>query len=135
MTVKDIPLNEARDISKLDREHLKLFEVKPPEIFKTGKRKRLKPKQCYIQAFEYMADHDDNIQLVHGLYKPVALDVHSGHAWVEIDGKFIFDGVLQSFYDKTGYFNYYEAIEEQRYTQKEMYQKGLEHGGHYGPWH
>lgn len=84
-----------------------------------------------------MADRGDNskIRLVHGLYKPATLDVHAGHAWVEIDEDIIFDGVLQRFYDKSGYFDYYNAIEERKYNCKEMYKKGLDHGGHYGPWH
>jgi len=133
----DIPLEEAKEISRLDREKMKAYEVEPGEVYQIKNRRHLKPKRCYEEAFRYMSkcEHPDKVVLVHGLYKPPKLNRYAGHAWIEINGNVIFDGVLQRFYKKTDYIKYYEAIEEMRYTKKEMFSTGLKNGGHYGPWH
>ena len=135
--VYDVPIQEAREISKRDREHLKKYEIEPSQEYLTGKQKRIKEKACFSEAFRYMADKGklEGLILVHGQYKPFSLEKHADHAWVEINNEIVFDGVLQRFYDKEGYYKYYEAIKEREYDHKEMYQTGRKNGGNFGPWH
>lgn len=112
------------------------YEGEVEEKYKTGKPKRLNPKNCYEKAFRYVADKRDlnEIKLVHGLYKPETIKNHCGHAWVEIPDGIIFDGVMQRFYRKEGYYKYYQAIKQNEYNRSEMYKEGFKCGGHYGPW-
>lgn len=134
---RDVSLVEATEWTKLDRENMKSFEVELAEEFKTGKPKRLSPKNCYRKAFEYVSDkgHLGGIVLVHGLYQPnPSNDSEGGHAWVEINDSIVFDGVLQRFYDKGAYYEYYKAVKQQVYDRSEIYKVGLKHGGTYGPW-
>lgn len=133
----DIPFEEVKLSAKEDLKHLSQYEVTPNDEYKTGKIRRLSPKNCYQKAFEYVSSksHIKGIKLVHGLYKPSFIKNHSGHAWVELPGEIVFDGVLQRFYSKDGYYNFYQIVKQKEYNHKEMYQFGHEHGGNYGPWH
>jgi predicted NAD-dependent protein-ADP-ribosyltransferase YbiA (DUF1768 family) len=58
-----------------------------------------------------------------------------GHAWVELAGNVVFDGVLQRFYNKQGYEQVLLATPDARYTPKEAAQHYLTYKGFYGPWH
>lgn len=127
----------VKAIIKIDREKLTQHEVEPEEIYKTGKPRRMSPKNCYQKAFKYVSSKSklDGVLLVHGLYKPYAVPHHSGHAWVELPNDIVFDGVIQRFYKKQGYYEYYEIIRQVEYSCSEMYDVGFKAGGTYGPWH
>lgn len=132
---KEVSYEEVKTSAKKDRELLTPYEIMVDEIYKTGKTKRLSPKNCYKKSFDYVAGKDlDTILLVHGKYKPYSLKKHSGHAWVEIENKIVFDGVLQSFYEKDEYYQYYDIIKENQYTCTEMWEVGFKNGGNFGPW-
>jgi hypothetical protein len=133
----DIPFEEVKKITIGDLKQLSQYEITPVDEYKTGKPKRLSPKNCYIKAFQYVSDksHIEGIRLAHGLYKPSFINNHSGHAWVELPNEIVFDGVLQRFYKKEGYYNFYQITKQVEYDSKEMRKAGLEAGGTYGPWH
>ena len=129
-------LEEVKEVSKIDRKNLSKYEVEPKEEYKTGKPRRLSPKNCYTKSFQYILDKGEvaGVRLVHGLYRPFTLDQHCGHAWVELPDKIVFDGVLQRFYQKESYYNYYEIIKEVEYKPSEMYSISIPFGT-YGPWY
>lgn len=137
MNIIDYSIDEVKKITKEDLKNLSKFEVIPNDEYKTGKSKRLSLKNCYIKAFQYVLNrsHIEGIKLVHGLYKPSFVDIHSGHAWIELPGEIIFDGVLQRFYEKKGYYTFYGIIKQVEYEPKEIRKIGLQAGGTYGPWH
>lgn len=115
------------------------YEVTPPEEYATHKPKRRYPRACYKKAFEYALDkHDlrDKIKLVHGSYMPNILNrmgCHAEHAWIEIENRMVFDGTLQRFYDKDGYYSVCSNIKKNEYTFDEMV-RNLREYGHYGEW-
>ena len=133
----DASRDEVKESIKEDLKYLTQYEVTPNDEFKTGKAKRLYPKHCYRKAFEYVSAKRDieGIKLVHGLYRPSFFDNHCGHAWVNLPNQIIFDGVLQLFYDKEGYYDFYQIVKQREYNSSEMYRIRKENGGHYGPWH
>ena len=58
------------------------------------------PGECYERAFAHVLDHDiEDMLLVHG----VATHRHEKHAWVELPGNVMFDGVAQRFFAKYAY--------------------------------
>ncbi|KON67382.1 hypothetical protein AKG34_21425 [Peribacillus butanolivorans] len=128
---------EAEELAKVDRDKLSKYEVDAGEKYKTGKSKRLYPRKCYTKAFEYVEDKSDleDIRLVHGLYLSYGINNHCGHGWVELPNDIVFDGVLQRFYEKEGYYQYYEIIKQVEYQPSEIHQIGFKNGGTYGPWH
>ncbi|MBU8919100.1 hypothetical protein BGM25_23930 [Bacillus sp. FJAT-29953] len=103
---------------------------------KLEKRRRISPKNCYKKAFEYVGakDHIEGIKLVHGLYEPSFVKGHCGHEWVELPNWIVFDGVLQRFYEKEAYYNFYQIIKHNEYSSSEMYEVGYKNGGNFGPW-
>ena len=127
---------QVKHAAIMDRKNLSNYEAIPPERYKTGRPRRLSPKNCYVKAWQYVMWKDDleGIRLVHGHYRPPLLDNHCGHAWVEFPEDIVFDGVLQRFYRKDDYYKYYEIIKHDEYTVDEMCRVGLECGGTYGPW-
>lgn len=131
----DVPREVVKEMAKVDRDQLAPYEVTPEEQYLTGRKRYLNPKNCYEKAFEYTASKSElPVMLVHGKYRSPAMDMPSNHAWVELPGEIIFDGVLQRFYDKEKYAAYYDIQEENRYTPSEMYRIGRLNNGHYGPW-
>lgn len=134
-----IELSAAKitELINIDKENLSKYEIDAGEKYKTGKSNRLYKQKCYIKAFEYVSDKRDleDIRLVHGLYKPYGVNKHYGHGWVELPDDIVFDGVLQRFYEKEGYYQYYEIIKQVEYQPSEIHPIGLKNGGTYGPWH
>lgn len=132
--MNEFSYEEVKILALEDREALKHYEVIPSEEFKTGKPRRLSSKNCFEKAFKYVVSKDniEGIKLVHGFY---SIKEYTGfHAWVELPGNIIFDGVLQRFYEKEGYYSYYKIIKIAEYSSQEMQKKGKEAGGHFGPW-
>jgi hypothetical protein len=72
------------------------------------------------------------MRLVHG----VCRDSHSlwAHAWVELPGDLVFDGVRQAFYDRDGYCQVLHAVAEATYDAPTMLER-MHASGRYGPWH
>lgn len=61
------------------------------------------PGECYERAFAYVLDHDiAGMLLVHGRNTRL----NDEHAWVELPGGIVFDGVAQRFFAK----DVYEAV-------------------------
>jgi hypothetical protein len=67
-------------------------------------------RDCYRQAADYLLAHAPEhhlcprgagLTLVHGVGH--AGSRPWGHAWVELPGNLVFDGVRQQFYDRDGY--------------------------------
>jgi hypothetical protein len=136
-SVKDVPLEDAKKIVREDLKSLAPYEVDPPDEYKTGKkRRRICPKRGYEKSFRYVSSkyEMDGIKLVHGVYKPSFMEEHVGHAWVKLPNEIIFDGVLQRFYQREPYYNYYQCVKYNEYNGKEMYKLGYEDGGTFGPW-
>ena len=110
---------------------LKPYEIEPPEGCRTGKNKRVYERLCYQKAFEYIVHvNPDNARLVHGIYTPLKL----GHAWIELPGEIVFDGVMQRFYSKDGYYRELEAEKIMEYSVIEVCQNVSKYQYH-GPWH
>lgn len=111
---------------------LREYEVTPPEEYKTGKPKRMYWGLCHKKAFDYMVDLKRGLSectyccqgyITHP--SPITTDkpLVGGHSWVEIElpsGTIIFDGVLQRFYNKTGYETALKADAKARMTIREF---------------
>ena len=73
-----------------------------------------------------------SMRLVHGVCRDGS--DQWAHAWVELPGGVVFDGVRQEFYDRDGYCRVMGAVAEARYDAPAMIEKMLE-SVKYGPWH
>ena len=72
---------------------------------------------CYREAYVYTMDHAEipGILLVHGKYTKVP----RGHAWVELPGGIIFDGVKRKFYRWSEYRRRFQAEARVKYTPRQ----------------
>lgn len=124
-----------------------------PYRWRRGLRPRRHWRQCYERALRFMrrAGTPDEATLVHGLYHvsgagamqlpdgrvvepPRGSLTGFGHAWVELPGDMVFDGVRQAFYDLDGYYTVLAALPEVTYSAKEAMTHAVA-TGHAGPWH
>ena len=96
---------------------------------------------CYRRACEYVLAHSRTdgsygpiagMRLVHGVCRDG--DVVWAHAWVDLPGGIVFDGVRQQFYDRAGYRRVMHATEEATYDAGGMVERMLG-TRRYGPWH
>jgi hypothetical protein len=105
---------------------------------------------CYRQAVAYMLAHAPmdgcdltagdvegggdagELTLVHGVCRTGP--VRWGHAWVELPGAVVFDGVRQQFYDRDSYCRVLGAVAEATYSVDAMLER-LQVADHCGPWH
>lgn len=103
-------------------------EITVNDNLKTGKKVKYYPNKCYEKADEYLLDkrHIKGIKLVHGLYTIFEIP----HAWVELPDDIVFDGVLQRFYKKEGYYDTYQIKKIKEYSAEEAYTKMIETGRH-----
>lgn len=114
------------------------YEVEPNEKYKTGKPKRYYMGACYQKAFEYFTQvKPTGGVLVHGIYAPESfMSIKTGHAWVELPGNIIFDGVLQRFYRKEDYCREYKAEKMIEIDSVESaYLEVANNDYCYGPWY
>ncbi len=115
---------------------IKHCEVEAPQEYHTGKARRYYPKLCFKKAMDYVFDLNEPVayyvKLIHGQYDNDYFMCN--HAWVEIPGGIVFDGVLQRFYDKKGYYKTLMAIKEVEYTSRDAIEMFCNYN-HYGPWH
>ena len=108
---------------------LQPFEVDVADKYKTGHSKRIYWKLCYKKAWDYVCGRNDVI-LCHGLYTKYQV----GHAWVELPGNIVFDGVMQRFYAKEDYYKTLKITKLAEYSPVKAAKLILERR-HFGPWH
>jgi hypothetical protein len=96
---------------------------------------------CFRRAAEYMLDRclpgsrcppQAGLRLVHGTGRTGS--VLWAHAWVELPGGLVFDGVRQRFYDRADYGRVLGVTAEAIYQPLEVVDR-LRATQRYGPWH
>lgn len=102
-------------------------------------RKGTKPEKffvgdCFHRAMDYAGDHmSEKAVIVHGQIADGLRTVIVDHAWVELPGGIVFDGVTQRFYDLNAYYARRSAVKKKAYGFIEALRLNCEHGD-YGPW-
>jgi hypothetical protein len=115
-------------------EQAEQVEVAPGWVRRTWPRRRY-PQQCYQKTLKYVREHAHiaGMRLVHGVIchaRPVSpLD----HAWVELPGGIVFDGVVQAFFTRDSYRRVMSAVPLDSYSVSES-ELLLSQHGHPGPW-
>lgn len=97
---------------------------------------RIYHKQCFHQAFGYSDAHRaEGPTLCHGMVL-CGSGRYFLHAWVEMPGDLVFDGVVQMFCSREGYYRCMGVDTSQvwRYTPSEVERLSME-TLHTGPWH
>ena len=117
---------------------LKEIEVKDiPEKLESKYKNNIYPKRCFGKAYDYLDEKvnvdDVNIKMIHGGVYSIIENKFIKHAWIEINDNAVFDGVLQRFYDKEGYYKYHRAKKIKEYSFKKARMQMLRFH-HYGPW-
>jgi hypothetical protein len=97
--------------------------------------RRRYPQQCYARTVKYVLDHPeiDSLRLVHGVVSHAPHFVPLDHAWVELPGEVVFDGVVQAFFTRESYYAVMAALPMDNYTPSETRRLVAAHG-HPGPW-
>ena len=97
--------------------------------------RRRYPQQCYAKTVKFVLDHTDivGMRLVHGVVSHPPHLVPFDHAWVELPGDVIFDGVVQTFFTHASYYRVMSAVPLDAYSCRETAYLVGEHG-HPGPW-
>jgi hypothetical protein len=93
------------------------------------------PQQCYAKTVKYIVDHLEimGMRLVHGVVSHEPHLVAFEHAWVELPGDVVFDGVVQTFFTQVSYYGVMAALPLDAYSGLEAARLVAEHG-HPGPW-
>jgi hypothetical protein len=101
---------------------------------RTWPRRRY-PQQCYARTIKYVLNHPeiDDLWLVHGVVSHAPLFLPLDHAWVELPGEVVFDGVVQAFFTRASYYAVMAALAVDRYSAAETRRLVALHG-HPGPW-
>ena len=101
---------------------------------RTWPRRRY-PQQCYVKTVKYVFDHPQIIgmRLIHGVVSHAPHLVPFDHAWVELPGDIVFDGVVQTFFTHVSYYGVMAAVALDAYSGRETTCLVAEHG-HPGPW-
>lgn len=101
---------------------------------RTWPRRRY-PQQCYPKTLKYALDHPAirGLRLVHGVVSHPPHFVPFDHAWVELPGGVVFDGVVQTFFRRVSYYRVMAAVALDAYCGPEATRLVAEHG-HPGPW-
>jgi hypothetical protein len=97
--------------------------------------RRRYPQQCYARTVKYVIDHPaiDGLRLVHGVVSHAPNFAPLDHAWVELPGEVVFDGVVQAFFTRASYYAVMAAVPMDVYTGSETRRLVAAHG-HPGPW-
>ncbi len=108
--------------------------VEPGWASDTWPRRRY-PQQCYPKTTKYVLDHPhiNGMRLVHGVISHAPHFVPLDHAWVELPGNVVFDGVVQAFFARGSYYAVMAAMPLDTYTGPETRRMVAAHG-HPGPW-
>jgi hypothetical protein len=109
-------------------------QVDPEWRRRTWPRRRY-PQQCYQRTAKFVVDHlgINGLQLVHGVVSHPPHFVPFDHAWVELPGDVVFDGVVQAFFNRSSYYTVMSAVALDAYSGPET-QQLLDAHGHPGPW-
>jgi hypothetical protein len=93
------------------------------------------PQQCYTQTTKFMLHHLEirGARLVHGMIAHAPYFVPLAHAWVELPGDIVFDGVVQAFFSRASYYAVMGAQPMDTYTGPET-QHLSDAYGYSGPW-
>ena len=73
------------------------------------------------------------MRLIHGVVSHAPHLVPFDHAWVELPGDIVFDGVVQTFFTRVSYYSVMAAVALDAYSGRETACLVAEHG-HPGPW-
>lgn len=98
---------------------------------------RVYKKQCFHEAFGYADAHrNDGAVLCHGMVLFGSARQHFLHAWVEMPGDVVFDGVVQMFCSREGYYRCMGVDPSRvwRYSPAEVERLAMQ-TRHTGPWH
>jgi len=97
--------------------------------------RRRYPQQCYAKTVKYVFDHPEikGAQLVHGVVSHAPHFVPLEHAWVELPGDIVFDGVVQTFFTRSSYYSVMTAVALDVYSAGATRRLVTAHGGP-GPW-
>jgi hypothetical protein len=76
------------------------------------------PQQCYPRTARYVLDHPeiDGLHLVHGVASHPPHFIPFDHAWVEVPGQVVFDGVVQTFFTQSSYYRVMAAVALDAYS-------------------
>jgi hypothetical protein len=76
------------------------------------------PQQCYPKTVKYVLDHPeiDGMRLIHGVVSHAPHYVPLDHAWVELPGEIVFDGVVQTFFTRWSYYGFMAAMALDAYS-------------------
>lgn len=93
------------------------------------------PQQCYAKTVKYVLDHPEikGTRLVHGVVSHAPHFVPLDHAWVELPGDIVFDGVVQTFFTRSSYYSVMAAVALDAYSAAATRKLVDTHGGP-GPW-
>jgi hypothetical protein len=108
--------------------------VEPGWARGTWPRRRY-PQQCYAKTVKYVLEHTDieGMRLVHGVVSHAPLFVPLDHAWVDLPGAIVFDGVVQAFFTRTSYRAAMAAVALDTYSIAQT-RRLVDTYGHPGPW-
>ncbi len=115
----------------------KEFEIHVSDNLKRGTLPgRVFYRLCYKKAWDYFVDHEsERPVLVHGIRGRLGnLEYPNGHAWVELTGGIVFDGVYQRFFQKKDYYKINKIIKAKKYPWSKKTFSLLLKDGTYGPW-
>ena len=101
---------------------------------RTWPRRRY-PQQCYARTLKYVLGHAEiaDLRLVHGVVSHAPRFLPLDHAWVELPGGIVFDGVVQAFFTRLSYYAVMSAMPLDTYSSTETRRLLASHG-HPGPW-
>ena len=101
---------------------------------RTWPRRRY-PQQCYAKTVKYVVDHPEivGMRLIHGVVSHAPHLVQFDHAWVELPGDIVFDGVVQTFFMRVSYYRVMAAVGLDAYSAFETTRLIARHR-HPGPW-
>jgi hypothetical protein len=93
------------------------------------------PQQCYAKTVKYVLAHPEitGMRLVHGVVSHAPHFVPLDHAWVELPGDIVFDGVVQRFFTRSSYYAVMGAVALDAYSAAATRRLVAKHGGP-GPW-
>jgi hypothetical protein len=108
--------------------------VAPGWARRTWPRRRY-PQQCYTKTVKFVLDHPEikGMRLIHGVVSHAPKFLPLDHAWVELPGDIVFDGVVQMFFTRPSYYTVMAAVGLDAYSAAATRQRVATHGRP-GPW-
>jgi hypothetical protein len=89
---------------------------------------------CYRLAYYFVVENaPDGSHLVHGRIRGSVRSEYIGHAWVELPGDVVYDGVLQRFYRRKCYYAKRNAKRVQTFPKDSVVMKYLQKR-YFGEW-